>query len=1153
MAVSRDNRQDPTTKKDRVSPQGKRVRSDTTTSLAPPAVQSSFDAVRVSVDGFQMQALVLDSMTDGVSVSNEDGYILYTNAAEDRMFGYDAGELVGRHLTELNAYSTEDNRRIVGQVLDDLKTKRAWRGEWRNRKKDGTEFVTFARITAIELGGKQCWVCVHEDITEREHQDEELRQHDQLARKQLAELEQIYRTAPVGLLFVDSDLRYVRLNERMAEINGVPVSAHIGRRIRDVLPELAPEVESMYRRAMDTREPILNTEMSGSTPAHPGLTRTFLVSYYPVLDGATPLGVTAVVEDITSKRQAEAALRASEAQLRLVIDAIPGLVAYIDREYRYRFVNQRYSEWFGAPLSNIQAKTVADAFGPDQFELIRPHIDRALRGEPVTWELSHTYPDGIRRDVRATYIPERMADGSVAGLVALVEDLTHQKKSQDAIRNSEERYRRIVETAAEGIWTVNRHGITTFVNARIAQLLGYQIDELLGQSAFDFVFEQDRRTALEYFRASQSGSLDPYDFRLRRKDGRPLWVNISASPLRDEAGKFLGVLAMFTDVSERKRAEDAQRMVERQLTLLIEASGKLLASPRSSEVLNAILDLAQDFIDADAYSVWRKGASHIWEMVATRGLSAGYSRTASESQPHAEQLPTEPMVIEDVEAAPLLAKRRDTYRAEGIRSMIMVPLRIQGSTAGTIVFYYRSRHKFTDLDARVAAALGNLAAAALETAESYTRETGMREMAQSAERRANFLAEVGRVLSSSLDYEATLASVAELSVPSFSDWTAVDILTPAGEVRRVAVKHTDPAKVALAYEYARKFPPSETDSTRVALRTGKSVLVEEMPDSFLAEQIPDRERLEFIRELGLQSVIIVPLVANEKIFGVLSFITAESGRRYTASDLSLAEEIARRAANAVHNAQLFTESKIAQEALRRSNTELQRANEDLNQFAYSASHDLREPLRMVAVFSQLLARKYKGQLDKEADEFIAHTVEGAKRMEALLSDLLAYTRAVNIAGENIAPVNFNTALLNVIANLKTAIDESGATITYAEHSPILLVQDIHLVQLLQNLVGNAIKYRGNRQPVINITSERQGTRWKICVADNGIGIPAPYREQVFGLFRRLHGIEKYPGTGVGLAICQKITERYGGEIWVESEEGVGSTFCFTLPAAETQV
>jgi PAS domain S-box-containing protein len=1152
VAASRDNRQDPTNEKDWASAQGEDLPSETVTSVALGAVHNSFDPVRASVDAFQMQALVLDSMTEGVSVSNEDGYILYTNPAEDRMFGYEAGELVQRHVTELNAYSPEDNRRIVAQVLDDLKTKRAWTGEWRNRKKDGTEFFTFARITGIELGGKQYWVCVQEDITERKRRDDHLRLHDQLARKQLAELEQIYRTAPVGLLFVGPDLRYVRLNERMAEINGLPVSAHIGRRIREVLPELAAQVEPLYRRAMATGQPILNWEMSGSTPANPGVTRTFLVSYYPVLDGDTTLGVTAVVEDVTSKKQAEAALQASEAQLRLVIDSIPGLVAYIDRNYRYRFVNQRYSEWFGTSFTTVEGKTVADAFGPDHFDLIRAHMDRALRGEPVVWELSHTYPDGIRRDVRVTYMPESSVDGSVAGFVSIVEDLTEQKKSEDAIRDSEERYRRIVETAAEGIWTVDRSGITTFVNARIAQLLGYEVDELLGKSAFDFVFKEDRKTALKYFHASQSGSLDPYDFRLRRKDGKPLWVNISASPLRDESGNFLGVLAMFTDVSERKRAEDAQRTVERQLTLLIEASGKLLASPQSSEVLNAILDLAQDFIDADAYSVWRKGGGDIWEMVATRGLSPNYSGTASESRARAQQLPTETMVIEDVEAAPLLANRREAHKAEGIRSMIMVPLRIQGSTAGTIVFYYRARHKFTDLDARVASALGNLASAALETAGSYTREMQMREMAQSAEQRANFLAEVGRVLSSSLDYEATLASVAELSVPSFSDWTAVDILTPAGDVRRVAVKHADPAKVALAYEYAQRFPPSETDSTRVALRTGKSVLVEQIPDSLLAEQISDPERLRFIRDLGLQSVIIVPLVANEQSFGVLSFITAESGRRYTVSDLWLAEEIARRAANAVHNAQLFTESKIAQEALRRSNTELQRANEDLNQFAYSASHDLQEPLRMVAVFSQLLARKYKGKLDAEADEFIGHTVEGAKRMEALLSDLLAYTRAVNIAGENITPVNLNTILPKVIANLKAAIDESGARVTYSQETPTLLVQDIHLVQLFQNLIGNAIKYRGNTKPTVNITFERQGTRCKICVSDNGIGIPAAYREQVFGLFRRLHGVEKYPGTGVGLAICQKITERYGGEIWVESEEGMGSTFCFTLPMADTR-
>ena len=288
-------------------------------------------------------------------------------------------------------------------------------------------------------------------------------------------------------------------------------------------------------------------------------------------------------------------------------------------------------------------------------------------------------------------------------------------------------------------------------------------------------------------------------------------------------------------------------------------------------------------------------------------------------------------------------------------------------------------------------------------------------------------------------------------------------------------------------------------------------------------------------------------MTNGQSFGVLTFVTAESQRVYSHADLTLAEEIAHRAATAVENARLFTESKAAQEALARSNKELQRANEDLNQFAYSASHDLQEPLRMVAVFSQLLARKYQERLDGEADKYISYTVQGARRMEMLLKDLLAYTVAVNIAPRDIVPVNASRVLQTVFANLNTAIAESGAEVTSDGDLPELRIQEIHLVQLFQNLIGNAIKYRSECPPRVHIKCERQPHEWKISIKDNGIGIPSAYKEQVFGIFRRLHSSDKYTGTGIGLAICQRIVERYGGRIWVESEEGAGSTFCFTLP------
>jgi PAS domain S-box-containing protein len=236
------------------------------------------------------------------------------------------------------------------------------------------------------------------------------------------------------------------------------------------------------------------------------------------------------------------------------------------------------------------------------------------------------------------------------------------------------------------------------------------------------------------------------------------------------------------------------------------------------------------------------------------------------------------------------------------------------------------------------------------------------------------------------------------------------------------------------------------------------------------------------------------------------------------------------------------------EALWRSNEELRRANEDLNQFAFSASHDLKEPLRMITIYAQLLQRKYRSTLDAQAQEYIEQAVSGAKRMEMLVNDLLEYTQIVNVPLADTAPVNVETAVRKSISNLETAIEESGAEID-ADPLPCVAVREVHLLQLFQNLISNALKYRSAEPPRIRITAEKLENCWKLCVRDNGIGIDPAYHNQIFRIFRRLHANLDYPGTGIGLAICQKIVERYGGKIWVESEgENRGSAFWFTLPA-----
>jgi PAS domain S-box-containing protein len=225
--------------------------------------------------------------------------------------------------------------------------------------------------------------------------------------------------------------------------------------------------------------------------------------------------------------------------------------------------------------------------------------------------------------------------------------------------------------------------------------------------------------------------------------------------------------------------------------------------------------------------------------------------------------------------------------------------------------------------------------------------------------------------------------------------------------------------------------------------------------------------------------------------------------------------------------------------------ELNRSNEELGQFAYIASHDLQEPLRMVASYTQLLSRRYKGQLDTDADEFIAFAVDGASRMQRLIDDLLAYSR-VGTKGKELLNTSSEEALKQALLNLRGAIGESGAVVTH-DPLPTVLADEMQLVQLFQNLVGNAIKYQDPGVPLVHVSATRNGGKnWLFSVQDNGLGIDPLYFEKIFGVFQRLHGRDEFAGTGIGLAICKKIVERHGGTISVESQPGEGSTFRFAL-------
>lgn len=387
------------------------------------------------------------------------------------------------------------------------------------------------------------------------------------------------------------------------------------------------------------------------------------------------------------------------------------------------------------------------------------------------------------------------------------------------------------------------------------------------------------------------------------------------------------------------------------------------------------------------------------------------------------------------------------------------------------------------------------------------------------------LGEIGRIISSSLDINEVYSGFADqvrrlidfdrlsISLVNLDDYTFTNAYILGEDVEGRQVGDV----ISL-----------EGTVTSEAVRSKRSMIIQGDPME-LREQYPNL--------LGFPSIVLAPLIYRRQLFGVLNARSSKVNA-YTEEDAEIMSRVASQITPAIANSLLYAD-------IVRTQGDLARSNSDLEQFAYAASHDLQEPLRTITAYLGLVKDRYAGDLDENAQEFIEFAVDGAERMRTLINDLLEYSR-VNVQERPLESVSCDDALNTALRSLNQAIERNGAVVRTSP-LPVITGDESQLNRLFQNLLSNALKFRGDRNPEIRVWAELQGDEWIFAVQDNGIGIAPEYQEKVFGMFSRLHSRAQYEGTGVGLALCSKIAQRHGGRIWVESDVGKGATFRFNVP------
>jgi PAS domain S-box-containing protein len=906
------------------------------------------------------------------------------------------------------------------------------------------------------------------------------------------------------------------------------------------------------------------------------LRRTEIILLIGILLGLLITGAAgwSVHRDNSRRGRAEEALRESERKYRMLVNGVKEYaIVMLGPLGEIRSWNPGAERMTGWSFEAVAGQNFSRLFPKDDIERGKPAELLRLTAASGEYEELGTRvrSNGTRYQVRTSYAASRDPEGNLRGFSVISRDLTESTESGA-------KYRGLMEAAPDAMVVVNTDGEIVLLNVQAEKQFGYHRDELLGQKVTNIIPEgfaerliADDLRSTEDALAQQIGT--GIELNALRKDGSEFPIEIMLSPLESPEGTL--VTAAIRDISVRRAAEQVLAQMEGKYRGLMEAApDAMVVVNQSGEIVLLNLQAEKQFGYRRDELLGQKVTNIIPEGFAERlvadDLRSDEDALAQEIGTGIElnalrkdgsEFPIELMLspLESTEGMLVTAAIRDISVRKNAEKVLA---QMEGKYRGLLE---------AAPDAMVVVNQGGEIVLLNLQAE---KQFGYRRDELLGQKVTNIIPEgfaerlVADDLRSSEDALAQeIGTGIELNAlrKDGSEFPIELMLSPLGStegmlitaaIRDITVRRNAEKHLAQMEGRYRGLLEAAPDPMVVVNQGGEIVLL-----NLQAEKQFGYRRNEL---LGQKVTNIIPQGFAERLIadGLRSAEDALaqqigtgielSGRRKDRTEFPIelmlsplggAEGILVTAA--IRNIGV---RKTAEAHLLQKMDELNRSNEELGQFAYIASHDLQEPLRMVASYTQLLSRRYKGKLDTDADEFIAFAVDGATRMQRLIQDLLAYSR-VGTKGKELRSTSSETALQTALANLRSAIEESGALVTH-DPLPSVMADETQLIQLFQNLVGNAIKYQNPGIPKIHVAAMNGGNQYRFSVKDNGLGIDPQYFERIFGMFQRLHKREEFAGTGIGLAICKKIVERHGGQISVESKPGLGSTFRFALTGSD---